>query len=385
MDDTESLAEFSAIKINAEHKDLIHDLAFDHYGKRMATCSSDQTVKVWDLDDDGDWYCSSSWKTHNGSVWKVCWAHPEFGQVLATCSFDRTAAVWEEIVTDTTTLKNNRSWIRKSSLVDSRTSVTDVKFAPKHLGLQLATCSADGIVRVYEAPDVMNLAQWSVQHQIKLKLGCSCLSWNPSSFYKHPSMIAVGSDDNNPSVGGKVLIYEYSEINRDWVKVHTIMTITDPVNDIEFAPNYGAMRHTLAVASKCVHIFVMKLLSDSKTSGTESSSYSVSEVAKFDAHNSKVWRVSWNVLGTVLSSSGDDGKVHLWKANYLDNWRKVGTLKNLQDNKTTQSNVSRQNSSNDKGLSNSQQTIRSGFMRFVPGREPPSPRPIDPRFENAYY
>ena len=34
--------------------------------------------------------------------------------------------------------------MKKTSLVDSRTSVTDVKFGPKHLGLILATCSADG-------------------------------------------------------------------------------------------------------------------------------------------------------------------------------------------------------------------------------------------------
>ena len=28
---------------------------------------------------------------------------------------------------------------------------------------------------------------------------------------------------------------------------------------------------------------------------------------------SQVWKVEWNVTGTVLSSSGDDGKVRLWK------------------------------------------------------------------------
>lgn len=27
----------------------------------------------------------------------------------------------------------------------------------------------------------------------------------------------------------------------------------------------------------------------------------------------QVWRVSWNVTGTVLASSGDDGRVRLWK------------------------------------------------------------------------
>lgn len=64
--------------------------------------------------------------------------------------------------------------------MDSRTSVTDVKFAPKHMGLMLTTCSADGVVRIYEAPDVMNLSQWSLQHEISCKLSCSCISWNPS-------------------------------------------------------------------------------------------------------------------------------------------------------------------------------------------------------------
>ena len=63
-------------------------------------------------------------------MWRVTWAHPEFGQVLATCSFDRTAAVWEKEA-------GQNHWLKRTSLVDSRTSVTDVKFAPKHMGLQL--------------------------------------------------------------------------------------------------------------------------------------------------------------------------------------------------------------------------------------------------------
>ena len=74
---------------------------------------------------------------------------------------------------------NPTHWVKRTSLVDSRTSVNDVKFGPKHLGLQLATCSADGIVRIYEAPDVMNLSQWSLQHEINCKLPCSCISWTP--------------------------------------------------------------------------------------------------------------------------------------------------------------------------------------------------------------
>ena len=48
--------------INANHEDLIHDVAYDFYGKRMATCSSDQKVKVWDQQENGEWVCSArSW------------------------------------------------------------------------------------------------------------------------------------------------------------------------------------------------------------------------------------------------------------------------------------------------------------------------------------
>ena len=89
---------FQAVNIPCQHKDLVHDVAYDHFGHRLATASSDQTVKVWDYDQAANqWSCTASWKSHFGSVWKVTWAHPEYGQVIATCSFDRTAAVWEEI------------------------------------------------------------------------------------------------------------------------------------------------------------------------------------------------------------------------------------------------------------------------------------------------
>ena len=37
---------FVAREIPAEHKDLIHDVSYDYHGRRMATCSSDQSVKV---------------------------------------------------------------------------------------------------------------------------------------------------------------------------------------------------------------------------------------------------------------------------------------------------------------------------------------------------
>lgn len=143
-------------------------------------------------DDKDNWFVSCTWKAHSGSIFRINWAHPEFGQVLAACSFDRTASVWEELIGEKSPSAPVKRWVRKTNLVDSRTSVTDVKFGPNSQGLVLATCSSDGIIRIYEAPDIMNLSQWTLQHEISCKLPLSCISWNPSSSFRlHAPMIAV--------------------------------------------------------------------------------------------------------------------------------------------------------------------------------------------------
>ncbi|KAL4703472.1 hypothetical protein ACJJTC_010344 [Scirpophaga incertulas] len=335
---------FETQTIFADHKDLIHDVAYDFYGERMATCSSDQYVKIWDTDSQGAWRLTGSWKAHHGSVWKVTWAHPEFGQVIATCSFDRTAAVWEE-VGDTNSAgseKGLRTWVKRSNLVDSRTSVTDVKFGPKHLGLLLVTCSADGIIRIYEAPDVMNLAQWTLQHEIPTKVSISCLSWNPSLSKVNPPMLAVGSDepnttnaianvqsDKSTACNGKVFIYEYSDGSRRWSRTECLAAVQEPVNDLAFAPSLGRSFHLLAVATKDVRIIKMEPLTDWNNPNNGSGARFKSEVvAAFEDHYSCVWRVCWNVTGTLLASSGDDCCVRLWKMQYLNQWKCAAVFKN---------------------------------------------------------
>ena len=55
--------------------------------------------------------------------------------------------------------------------------------------------------------------------------------------------------------------------------------------------------------------------------------FDIRQAGQFDDHGTSVWRVCWNITGTILASSGDDGCVKLWKANYLDNWKCVSTLR----------------------------------------------------------
>ncbi len=91
-----------------------HDAQLDYYGKRLATCSSDRTVKVFDVVEGetkptgqtlkgfvGHNLCLSRaflrpLYSHTGPVWQIAWAHPKFGHILASCSYDGKVLIWKE-------------------------------------------------------------------------------------------------------------------------------------------------------------------------------------------------------------------------------------------------------------------------------------------------
>lgn len=57
------------------HEDLIHDVAYDFYGERMATCSSDCRIKIWDRNaQTGEWELNDSFKAHDAGILRVVWA-----------------------------------------------------------------------------------------------------------------------------------------------------------------------------------------------------------------------------------------------------------------------------------------------------------------------
>jgi hypothetical protein len=49
-------------------------------------------------------------------------------------------------------------------------------------------------------------------------------------------------------------------------------------------------------------------------------------LAAFSDHGEPVWRVDWNITGTVLTSSGDDGMVHLRRRTLAGHWECVKDL-----------------------------------------------------------
>eukprot|EP01052_Picozoa_sp_SAG31_P004663 SAG31_NODE_195_length_20708_cov_9.627638_17_plen_106_part_00 len=64
--------------------------------------------------------------------------------------------------------------------------------------------SEDGIVRIYEAVDVMNLGHWPLSEEFLVdKAGVSCIAWNQSggrTADEAPSLVVASGETRNPVV-----------------------------------------------------------------------------------------------------------------------------------------------------------------------------------------
>ncbi|XP_063235774.1 nucleoporin SEH1-A-like [Bacillus rossius redtenbacheri] len=300
------------------YKDFIHDVAYDFYCKRLATSSTDKLIKVWDCDRHGNWTLSSSWKAHDSSIWRIRWAEPEFGQILAICSLDNVASIWKE----TLDKAGQRRWDRLATLRDERSSVTDVRFSPGCLGLAVATCSSDGALRLYAPRSHLRPGAFELEHSVACtRLRLSCLAWNVAiSNRLQPAMIAVGSDDAQPAAP-KVVVCEYDRASHHWCVTEALDAVTDPVQDLAFCPGESDGAFHLAVATKDVLILSLRYVEEGAKSVGGFERFEVQTLMQVGAKSGCVRRVCWNVAGSSLASSGDDGFVRLWKANLVGQWK----------------------------------------------------------------
>ena len=98
--------------------------------QRVATCSSDRTIKVFDVSGDQQTLVGNL-TGHDGPVWQCAWAHPKFGTLLASCSFDHKVIVWKE------SEQGVFSAIYTSPATLHEASVNAIAWAPHEFGLAL--------------------------------------------------------------------------------------------------------------------------------------------------------------------------------------------------------------------------------------------------------
>ncbi|KAJ1939197.1 epoxide hydrolase, soluble (sEH) [Kickxella alabastrina] len=245
------------MSIPVNHDDFIHDIAYNFYGTRLATCGSDRCIKIWDLDKQaGLWILNETLSGHDSSVVKLSWAHPEFGQILASCSLDRSVRIWME---QKSNLKNNTlHWKSVSVLNESTCAVHSIAFAPEYIHLALAAASSDGRVRFYSPTDVIGLTNWTASGSIEFIPGGAsdsdgplCLSWCKSRF-STKSMIVIGG-----SKGNKIKVYQRDNVQQ-WDEIYQLDSYDAFVLDIDWAPSMGRSYHLIATACSDGHIRIYK-------------------------------------------------------------------------------------------------------------------------------
>ena len=86
------------MEFDSGHSDAVNALQLDYYGRRVATASSDHTIRVFDIGAETPTHVATL-QGHTGPIWNVAWAHPKYGSLLVSCSFDATVIVWKETET----------------------------------------------------------------------------------------------------------------------------------------------------------------------------------------------------------------------------------------------------------------------------------------------
>ncbi|KAI1098235.1 WD40 repeat-like protein [Jackrogersella minutella] len=294
---------------NSGHDDMIHDAVLDYYGRRLATCSSDKTIKIFEIEGESQ-RLTETLKGHEGAVWCVSWAHPKYGNILASAGYDGKVFIWRE---------QSNQWQRIFDFALHKASVNMVAWSPHESGCLLACASSDGNVSVLEFKD-NNFSHVSFPAH---GLGVNSVSWAPATT---PGSIVSSAPPGPGALGQRrfvtggcdnvLKLWVYDPATQGYKQEReSLAGHTDWVRDVAWSPTV-LQKSYIASASqdKTVRIWT----SDNASQGQWSW-----KVLNFEA---EVWRVSWSLSGNVLAVSGGDNKVSLWKENLRGEWECVKTM-----------------------------------------------------------
>jgi len=289
-------------RVDTGHRDLIHDAQMDYYGIKLATCSSDKSVKIFDVKPDGQHSFVTELLGHEGPIWQLSWSHPMHGSLLCSCSYDRKVIIWKE---------SGGKWSKFHEYNNHDASVNSVCWAPAEYGLMLACASSDSSISiVYWTGNSWESKKITNAHTT----GCNAVSWCPSitagsliGAYKQSIVqkrLVSGGCDN--------LVKIWKE-NQDgqWVEERRLDGHKDWIRDVCWAPSIGLPNNTIASCSQDQRVIIWRC------SDLDLGEWSKQLLHTFD---DSVWHVSWSLCGTMLAVSCGDNKISLWKETLEGEW-----------------------------------------------------------------
>ena len=294
--------------VDTGHEDMVHDAQMDYYGTRLATCSSDKSVKIFEVKD-GTQTLVTDLRGHEGPVWQVAWAHPKYGSILATCSYDRKVILWRE--------DRPGAWSKMYEVTNHDSSVNSVCWAPQEHGLVLAAGSSDGAISILT---LSSENQWeSTKIPNAHTIGCNAVSWAPFNAAGGPKMFVSGGCDNICK------IWRFDEAESKWIEESRLEGHSDWVRDVAWATSIGSRcgRSVIASCSQDRRVLIWT------KEGETSQQWTPKELHSFD---DVVWHVSWSVSGNMLAVSGGDNKVSLWKETIDGKWVRISDVNKGQGN-----------------------------------------------------
>ena len=120
-----------------------------------------------------------------------------------------------------------------------------------------------------------------------------------------------------------IKIWSKNDQLRKWQVLAELSKHNAAVNDVCWAPNLGRSYHLIASASSDTKIKIWKV----QKREDEIKVTCASELPQ----GTEVWRCEWNLTGTVLATSGDDGTVRLWRMNFKGEWVCVSEISGIEE------------------------------------------------------